>query len=213
MSEAQVAGLSADGSSRSTPGASGEPEPPEPAPAGARRPRPVFLVVGIALALALGIGLFTSRGGGSSGRPAVGGQAPGFSLPRLGGGGPVSPGHGHPVVLVFFASWCGPCQAELPTVAATYRHLQHAGGPLRAVRVVGIDSLDHQPAASTFVRTSGVSFPVGTDTQGTVANGLYGFQGLPEGVFIRADGTIDQIVYGPVTRSELLAGERRLVGS
>lgn len=171
----------------------------------------MFLLVGTVLAVGLGIGLFTSLGAPPSGVPAAGGRVPAFTLERLGGGGKVGipadgGGSGRPVVLVFFASWCTPCQREIPTIAALYRH-QPAR---RRVAVVGVDGADPTAAALAFVHKSGVTFPVAADPEYSVTSGLFDFQGEPDTVFIEGNGSIAHIVHGPVTTSILLSWERRI---
>lgn len=184
--------------------------PPAPTNASARppqRPRIVFLVVGIVLATALGVGLFTSFGTGKQGVPGVGDTAPTFALPRLGGGGTVGlPGDGSPAVLVFFASWCAPCRAEVPAIAAVYR----AQGSGHRVAVVGVDGMDPTDKALAFVHGSHVTFPVAVDADYQVTEGLYYFDGDPDAVFVNGNGTIEHIVHGPITAAELVAWERRL---
>jgi len=177
----------------------------------ARRPRIIFLGVGIVLAAALGIGLFSSFGTPKQVVPAVGATAPSFSLDRLGGGGTVSTpgeggGSGRPVVLVFFASWCTPCAAEMPALAAVYRHQS----PRSRVQIIGIDGMDPTKDALAFVRHSGVSFPVAADPVYQVTEGLYYFTGDPDAVFVNSDGTIAGIVRGPITAAQLVAWEHRL---
>jgi thiol-disulfide isomerase/thioredoxin len=176
-----------------------------------RRPRLIFLGVGIVLATALGIGLFSSLGTPKQVVPAVGATAPSFSLGRLGGGGTVGTpadggGSGRPVVLVFFASWCTPCAAEMPALAAVYRHQSPRG----RIQVIGVDGMDPTKDALAFVRRSGVGFPVAADPLYQVTEGLYFFTGDPDAVFIDSDGTIAGIVRGPITAAQLTAWERRL---
>lgn len=159
-------------------------------PAKGRRPRPIFLLVGVAVAVALAIGLFTGVGThGAKSRPASGSAVPAFSLPRLGGHGKVGVpsdggGGGRAAILVFFASWCDPCQKEIPGLARTYERQQRDKSPLAKVQVVGIDSSDPTQAALSFVRKSGVTFPVGADRSSTVTEGVFQFTGLPESVFV-----------------------------
>jgi cytochrome c biogenesis protein CcmG, thiol:disulfide interchange protein DsbE len=181
------------------------------------RPRLMFLVIGLIVAAVLAIGLFTSFGSSAGpGRPTVGSAAPSFTLPRLGATGTVGTpadggGRGRPAVLVFFASWCGPCQAEMPSLAAADRQQQAAGGPLAGVRLLGVDSIDPTGSALAFVHKSGVGFPVGADRKGTVTSGLYYFTGDPEAVFISSDGKIVHITYGPVSVAQLQHWEHQLV--
>jgi thiol-disulfide isomerase/thioredoxin len=165
----------------------------------------------VVVAIGLGIGLFSSLGAPKSAVPAVGQSAPGFSLGRLGGGATIAVpadggGGGKPVVLVFFASWCTPCQTEIPAIAAVYKHQVAAG----RVSIIGIDGNDPTSDALAFVHKSGVTFPVAADPQYAVTNGLYYFTGDPDAVFVNGDGTIAHIVRGPVSRTELRSWERRI---
>jgi cytochrome c biogenesis protein CcmG, thiol:disulfide interchange protein DsbE len=200
------------------PGDAGVPGEADAAP-GARRPRPVFLVLGLVLATALGIGLFTSFGTThTSTRPSVGSPAPAFSLPALSGSGTVGTpqdggGNGRGAVLLFFASWCAPCQTEMPALATAYRQIHDAGGPASHVAVLGVDGSDETGAARAFVATSGIGFPVGADHSYSVTQGLYFFTGLPEAVFITASGTIAHIDYGPISPAELTTWMQRLARS
>jgi len=176
----------------------------------------VFLVIGLVLAAALAIGLFTSLGTGKkSGAPSAGSPAPAFTLGLLGGGGQAGTpadggGNGRPAVLLFFASWCSPCQSEIPAVAALYRQQVADHGPLAKVSLLGVDGLDPTGSALAFVHKSGVTFPVVADEQYAVTEGKYDFTGEPEAVFIGPDGTIDHITYGPVSTRALLAWARSL---
>jgi cytochrome c biogenesis protein CcmG, thiol:disulfide interchange protein DsbE len=204
-------------------GVTADSEGPSPSPLDgskqrARRPRAIFFVVGVVLAAALGVGLFTSVGTKqASSRPVAGSSAPGFSLPNLTGQGTVGTpanggGQGRAAVLLFFASWCTPCQSEIPDLAATYRTIRAAGGAPARVAVIGVDGSDPTAAARTFVSQSGVNFPVGADRSYAVTEGRYAFTGLPEAVFINASGSIVQIDYGPITGAELTTWVNRLAG-
>jgi peroxiredoxin len=196
---------------RSTEAGAADPTVDDQQPA-RRRPRLMFLVVGVVLAAGLAVGLFTTAGSSpSSGRPGVGSAAPTFSLPRLGGGAPVGiPADGangtRPAVVVFYASDCVPCHAEIPALARAYR-AQHR----HPVALIGVAAGDPSPAA--FARASGVTFPVGLDDDVSVTQGRYAFNAIPEAVFVKADGTIDAIRYGAITPAQLAAGEHRLLVS
>jgi len=121
--------------------------------------------------------------------PAVlhaGTVAPPFSLPRLGGGEPVSltAFRGSPVIISFFASWCPHCRSELAAVASIAR-LDSAH-----VAVVGIDSNDGLGVAAEKLLTSaGATYPVGLDTSAQVAS-QYLLTALPVTYFLDASGKV-----------------------
>jgi cytochrome c biogenesis protein CcmG/thiol:disulfide interchange protein DsbE len=175
----------------------------------------VFLLIGLALAVGLGFGLFSTIGTGSAGPPAPGSAAPSFSLPRLGGGGTVGTpadggAGGRPAVLVFFASWCSPCQAEVPAIETAYRNQQLRGGKLARIALIGIDTADPTSDALAFVHKSRVTFPVGADRVYDVTEGSYYFNGDPDAVFIDGNGTIVHISHGAITAAQLVHWEDRL---
>lgn len=125
-----------------------------------------------------------------------------FSLAGLSDGTVEAPwAGGHPGVLIFFASWCGPCHSEMPKVA-TYVST-HAHGN---VVVVGIDATDVRASAQSFVRSDHVMFPVAFDPNNTVTTGVFGFGQLPETVFVNANGVVKQVYFGAIPTGQLSKG-------
>ena len=191
--------------------------------AGPRKPRKIFLVVGVVLALALGVFLFTGLGTsqGSTGPPHEGGPVPSFTRQNVGPVGGVrvtvpadGGGNGTPAVLLFFGNWCPSCHQELPSLAAEVRQEAAAGGPLARIHVIGVDSEDARSSAQSFIKSSGVTFPVAYDPDISITSGLFYFTGDPYAVFVRGNGTIDRIVRGDVLApSSLVADERALIPS
>jgi cytochrome c biogenesis protein CcmG/thiol:disulfide interchange protein DsbE len=136
----------------------------------------------------------------------VGHRVQNFGLPGLNGGEIHAPWTaGHESVLIFFASWCTPCQGEMPKVAAYIR--AHNPGP---IDVVGIDANDARSAAQKFVKKDGVTFPVAFDPNGTVTSGDFGFQALPESVFINAKGVVKEVYIGAIPEKVLASDIKTL---
>lgn len=166
--------------------------PAAPGPGGGprRRRRVVVLAVAVAVAAGLGIALVAVPAGPPARRLAA------FSLPRLGGGPPVTyrpAPHGTPVVLTLFGSWCPPCHKDLPVFARTVTAAERAGV---RVEVLGIDGNDYsQAAGAAFAHQAGVTFPVAYDENQQVAVSL-GFEGMPDTVFVAGDGTVVHTIEG-----------------
>ena len=90
--------------------------------------------------------------------------------------------HGHPAVVVFFASWCDDCRHEAPAVAAFARSSAGRG------RVVAVD-YDDGGDWRGFLRRYGWSFPVLDDSGGQTGDAFH-IPGLPTVVFLDAKGRI-----------------------
>jgi thiol-disulfide isomerase/thioredoxin len=106
--------------------------------------------------------------------------------------------HGKPALIEFFASWCGPCMSEAPTLAQTERALRG-----RAT-VVAVDWSDSPRYAMVFVHRFHWSFTVLADAHGS-SGYAYGIQGLPSGFVIDPDGRIVRRFIGPQTADKLIA--------
>ena len=128
------------------------------------------------------------------------GPAPAFTLPSVYGGNAVvdlGALKGHPVVLNFWGSWCVPCKAELPILAASAR----AEG--NRVQFVGVDLEDTRSGAQEFLRRYHVPYPSGFDPGDSVAS-RYAIGGTPTTVFIDSRGHRVGTVPGALTAPRLV---------
>ena len=92
---------------------------------------------------------------------------------------------GKPIVLNFWASWCGPCQMEMPDFDAKAKELE---GKVQFLMINVTDGgRETVESASSFIASKGFTFPVYYDTDLMAAN-TYGASGLPTTFFIDADG-------------------------
>ena len=157
-------------------------------------PRARWVAVG-ALVVAVIVVAEVASGGGndSNGRqapalPATALRPPDVDLADL---------RGKPALVDFFASWCGPCHEEAPT-------LQEVSASLGdKATVVGVDWDDADGPARAFVRKYGWKFPVLTDTDGSVGES-YGVNiGLPTSFVLDPQGRIVAKFEGPQSEARL----------
>jgi cytochrome c biogenesis protein CcmG/thiol:disulfide interchange protein DsbE len=137
--------------------------------------------------------------------PLIGQPAPAFKLGPLPGGD--RPGltdadlrQGKTTVINFFASWCGPCRVEHPTLMKI-----SADQALKAmgVRLVAINYKDDPANALQLLSADGNPFAaIGEDLNGRVGID-WGTTGVPETFIVRGDGTIAFKYTGPITERAL----------
>ncbi len=124
--------------------------------------------------------------------------APAFALPTFDGGAFDLADHvandGRPVVLNLWASWCGPCRAEMPDINT-------AAGLHPDVAFIGVAVMDNEDSARAFAEEIGVTYALAHD-DGTVED-EYRVLGLPATFYINGDGTIAKSHFGIVTVDSL----------
>jgi thiol-disulfide isomerase/thioredoxin len=104
---------------------------------------------------------------------------------------------GQVVLINFWATWCPPCRAEMPTLDAYYREHRDNGLVLLA-----INAGETPAAARTFIDANGFTFPVGLDRDSSLSR-QFGASGLPLTLVLDADGVVQYRHSGMITREAL----------
>lgn len=109
---------------------------------------------------------------------------------------------GSPVVLNFWASWCGPCKAEMPTFDAMVKEYPDVVFMMVNITDGSRETLDK---AKDFIESSGYTFPVYFDTELSAAYS-YGTSSIPVTYFIDAEGYLKASFTGTIPESVLIQG-------
>jgi thiol-disulfide isomerase/thioredoxin len=133
-------------------------------------------------------------------QPAIDHPAPDFTLTTLAGETfDLSEVQGKPVVLNFWATWCGPCQRELPTLQAAAERYGDR------VLIVGVDQGEEPATVQRYVDQLGLTFAIPMDADFAVSE-LYNVRGLPTTYFIDSQGVIRQMWLGEMNSITLAEG-------
>ncbi len=109
---------------------------------------------------------------------------------------------GKPVVVNFWASWCGPCRYEMPFFDAAYREY---GDDVIFMMVNLTDGHSETPeSAAAFADTNGYIFPIYHDLSGSAAK-AYRVYSIPMTLFVKADGSIAHEVPGAMNEKSFTA--------
>jgi cytochrome c biogenesis protein CcmG/thiol:disulfide interchange protein DsbE len=151
----------------------------------------IIAVIIIIIIAVVGFVMFGKKG---MYEPIVAGKAaPAFELPDLEGNMvSLSRYKGKVIFLNFWATWCKPCEEEMPSMEYLYKKLQGENFEMVAV---SIDSKG-PGTVQEFVEKYGISFPVLHDRKGKIKE-LYKTTGVPETFIIDQNGVVAEKVWGP----------------
>ena len=131
-------------------------------------------------------------------------QAPNFTVYDLDGNEVnLTDFFGKPIIVNFWASWCGPCKMEMPDFNEAYQTYKNDITFLMVNMTDG--SRETVEKASTFIEESGYVFPVYYDTEYSAAI-TYSVSSLPTTYFIDADGYLIAHARGAIDSSTLQKG-------
>lgn len=133
--------------------------------------------------------------------PLIGKPAPEFELPVLDGDGKtvrLSDLRGKPVFVNFWATWCGTCGVEHPSLIALARRYEGR------VAFIGIAYLDEEAKLRAWLKShGGMHFPSLIDV-GSTAAVAYGVGRLPESYLVDQSGTIRQKYFGAIDPGQVV---------
>lgn len=126
----------------------------------------------------------------------AGNTAPNFKLSELGGASvSLSDLKGKKVILNFWATWCPPCQLEMPHMEKIYQEYEKDGVVVLAVNLTFTEQDPEK--VPVFVKDYGLSFPVVLDKKGDVSD-LYAVVGYPTTYIIDSQGVISKRYQGAI---------------
>lgn len=175
-------------------------------PSDTRRLRPLRIAA-IALAVAgvlaltalLALGLANrSPVTGRSGATRIDKPAPNINMPLYDEGRMTPADYADkPVVVNFWASWCGPCRQEAPI----FERLSQEYGE-RGVLFIGVNIQDATTDAEAYLREFDITYPNGRDENGSISVD-YGVIGIPVTFFINRDGVVQRRWAGVMRETQL----------
>ena len=132
--------------------------------------------------------------------PRAGQPAPALSLPSVDGKTlTLAALKGKPVYLNFYATWCGPCNEEAPTIGKLSDKYK-----ARGLTVLGVNELEDPQKAKGFLTKYHLTYAAVVDSDGS-AGKAYGAIGLPVHVFIDRGGVVRTYRLGEMNPSEIEA--------
>lgn len=157
----------------------------------------IATLIGLSALFGLAILPRLGLGGGMVGKPA-----PDFTLPVAANGDPgarmqLAELKGRPVVIDFWASWCGPCAVQAPILDRLARKYESRG-----LVVLGVNIDDPPQIAKEYARKKGLSYPILTDDSDQAA-AMYGVSKLPSLIVVDRQGNVSSFMTGLIDEPSL----------
>jgi len=117
----------------------------------------------------------------------------GFTLPFLNGGSAsLSSFRGKVVILNFWATWCPPCRAEMPSMEVLYQRFKNQG-----LEMLAVNLQEDAGTVRQFIQSHRYTFPVMLNIDGRIGS-LYGVRGIPTSFIIDRRGMIIGVINGAI---------------
>ncbi|CAM3878593.1 thiol-disulfide oxidoreductase ResA [Mesobacillus zeae] len=158
----------------------------------------VRTIILLVLAAAVGYTLYANLTKDEVNKVEIGKQAPNFVLVDMEGKKhKLSDYKGQGVFLNFWATWCGPCEREMPYIDNQYKQYKDQG-----VKVLTVDVGESKIAVDKFIERHHLTFPVMIDKDGQVQT-AYGINPLPYTFLIDKDGKVVRSYKGELTEETI----------
>jgi len=136
--------------------------------------------------------------GNSNGVVETGKKAPNFELPGLNGETiRLSDYRGQVVLVNFWATWCKPCQVEMPEFQAIYEKYRNDG-----FTILGVNQAEPPELVRPYVEKGGYSGTFALDEKGKISE-RYGVYGIPQSYLIDRDGKVVYMWRGIATQDSV----------
>ncbi|MGH0947775.1 TlpA family protein disulfide reductase [Bacillus mycoides] len=132
----------------------------------------------------------------------IGKSAPDFELAKIDGTNvKLSNLKGKKIILNFWATWCGPCQQEMPDMEAFYKeHKENV--EILAINYTPSEKGGGEEKVRNFAKEKGITFPILLDKNIDVTT-AYKVITIPTSYFIDTEGVIQDKFIGPMTQKEM----------